>query len=119
MGAVSFLAWKRRSKPVARDQLVDLLSEAVIYIDHQLLIGDLNPAAKMLLGSDHEVIGKKAHQVLAKWPYLESRFREKTVSPSELRNIQDRDGRWYDVRISPLTQRSITQGWLLILRVGL
>ncbi len=117
-----FIAWSMYRHqlfdytPIAREKLVDLLTEVVIYIDRQFLIGHLNPAAKVLLASDQEIIGKPAHQVLAKWPYLESLFQDREASPSELKVIQDKDGRWYDARISPLTQNETIQGWLLILR---
>ena len=117
-----FLAWSMYRhqlfdlSPVAREQLVDLLSDALIYIDRQNLIGDLNLAAKFLTGVEDEVIGKNAHLALAKWPYLESQFRNNDEVHTVLRNIQDIDGNWYDLRISPLRQQGIAQGWLLILR---
>jgi len=117
-----FLAWSMYRHqlfdftPIAREKLVDLLTEVVIYIDRQLLIGDINPAARAILGMEDEILGKEAHQILAKWPYLESYFQEKTDAPSEITTIQDNQGRWYDVRISQLSQQSSSQGWLVILR---
>ncbi|MBC8509053.1 MAG: diguanylate cyclase [Anaerolineales bacterium] len=117
-----FLAWSMYRHqlfdftPIARDKIVDLLTEAVIYIDQKYMIGDLNPAAKSLLSTEDEIIGKDAHLILAKWPYLESRFTERDVFPTDVRNIQDIDGNWYDLRISPLLQQGSAQGWLVILR---
>jgi len=102
--------------PLAREQIVDLLTEAVIYIDRQRQIGDINFSAKSLIDMDDEIIGKDAHQILAKWPYLESRFRDRVEELTDIRNIQDIDGNWYEFRISPLLQQEIPQGWLVILR---
>ena len=117
-----FLAWSMYRHqlfdftPIAREKLVDTLDDAVIFVDGRLCIGDINPAARTLIDYQGDIIGKLASHVLTRWPELENRFSEKTDSPTDVKNIQDTDGRWYEARISRFKQQEQTQGWLVILR---
>lgn len=120
----TFLSWNMfrhqflKLTPIARSKLVDTITDAVIVIDSQLRIGDLNPAAQFILGGDaNSIIGKPAHQVLSNWPHLESHFIERKDTPTEAKIIPDKRGHWYETRILPLKGwREQPQGWLLILR---
>ncbi len=104
--------------PIARSKLVDIMRDAVIVVDHQLRIGDLNPAAQSLLTTaPNQTIGQPAYKVLGRWPYLESHFRAQPNKLSETETIQDKRGNWYEAQISPLRgQREQIEGWLIALK---
>ena len=104
--------------PVAHIKVLNTMTDAVIVIDHQLRIGDINVAAQNLVGhSASEAIGQPSSQILERWPFLSARFREKTKSPTDLRLIPDKNGRWFETRISPLREKNDQiRGWLIILR---
>jgi two-component system, OmpR family, phosphate regulon sensor histidine kinase PhoR len=52
--------------PVARDRIIASLDDAVIVVDHQGRIVDVNPAAERLLGSSN-LVGTEARISLAYW----------------------------------------------------
>jgi diguanylate cyclase (GGDEF)-like protein/PAS domain S-box-containing protein len=118
----TFLAWSMyrhqlfNFTPIARKIIVDKLSEAVIYINNDLIITDLNPASRVLLKADKKIIGAKAEIALEKLPYLATIFRQEPNADTYWRNIQDQDANWYDLRISPFLQQDQIRGWLVILR---
>ncbi len=103
--------------PIARSKVLDTMADAIIVVDSHLRISDLNPAAESLLGSTGEdILGQPAHQALSRWPHLESRFRKKKESPTDVKIIPDREGGWFEARISPLMgQGERTQGWVILL----
>ncbi len=103
--------------PVARGRLVDTMSDAVIVVDNQGRVADLNPAAQAIIGiPSRSAIGKPASQILRPWPYLSQRFQSQSKTPTELRTIPDESGRWYDLRISPLQDLpGQPTGWLVVL----
>ena len=54
--------------PVARDQLIDSMSEGVVVLDASGLVLDVNPAALRLTGLDRGCVGRPAGEVFASWP---------------------------------------------------
>ena len=104
--------------PIARSKLVDTLQDAIIVIDYQGFIADLNPATLRTIQSTYlETIGEPASAVLKHWPYLNNFFENLDKHITELRVIPDIDNRWYDTRISTLqnSQDQLT-GYLIVLR---
>lgn len=103
--------------PIARDKLLDTMRDIVIVADNQNRILDLNPAAQNTLGFSYdEAIGKSASQVLRLWPYLSHPFSRQIDLPTEVNTIQDTQGRWYDLRISPLRdQQGQLTGYLIVM----
>jgi diguanylate cyclase (GGDEF)-like protein/PAS domain S-box-containing protein len=53
--------------PIARDTLIEKMSDAVLVLDVRNRLIDMNPAAKQLIGTKELYIGQSADQVLAKW----------------------------------------------------
>lgn len=53
--------------PIARDTLIEKMSDAVLVLDMRNRLIDMNPAAKQLIGTKGLYIGQSADQVLAKW----------------------------------------------------
>ncbi|MBN3885534.1 MAG: histidine kinase N-terminal 7TM domain-containing protein [Nostoc sp.] len=56
--------------PVARDTLIENMSDGVMVLDAKNRIIDFNPALKHLIGVKKQHIGQPAAQVLAKWPEI-------------------------------------------------
>ena len=57
--------------PVARDALVESMSDGVLVLDEQNRIVDINPAARQLIGSAAgSAIGQPIEVILAAWPNL-------------------------------------------------
>ncbi len=56
--------------PVARDMLVESMSDGVLVLDQKKRIVDINPAAQSLFGVTAGCIGQSVDEVLAKWSLL-------------------------------------------------
>ncbi|GAB1539820.1 hypothetical protein NUACC21_24870 [Scytonema sp. NUACC21] len=53
--------------PIARETLIEKMSDGVVVLDVKNRIIDINPAAESLIGAKHQHIGQPAAQVLEKW----------------------------------------------------
>ena len=104
--------------PVAREAVVESMSDGVMVLDVQNRIVDLNPAAQRIIGrSVAEAIGQPAAQVWPGRPDLVERYGDVTVAHAEV--VLDEEGaqRTYDLHISPLyDRRSRLTGRLVVLR---
>src|SRR5947209_7665346 len=104
--------------PVARNAVVESMSDAMIVLDQHNRITDLNPAAQRLLGHRlSELVGQPAAQVFSAWPEQVERFGAVTEAHEEIVLAVDGMPRSFDLRISPLSDRhgSLT-GRLIVLR---
>ena len=63
--------------PVARDIVIDGMSDGMIVLDENRRVVDVNPAAQEILAmlSDTQSIGRPVVEVLAKFPHITERFR--------------------------------------------
>ncbi|GAC1342280.1 MAG: hypothetical protein NVSMB27_00960 [Ktedonobacteraceae bacterium] len=104
--------------PVARNIVVESMSDAVIVMDLQHRITDLNPAAEHLLGrSRAEVVGQSSLQAASAWSEYIQRFYHAPTAHEELVLTVDGTPRSFDLRISPLTdRRGVVNGRLVVLR---
>jgi len=100
--------------PVARDAVIESMGDAVIVLDMQDRVADLNPAAQRLLDhADSEIIGQPAAQVLSDWSdgstelaeVLVEQYRDVRDVHSEIVLGEDGAQRTFDLRISPLYDR--------------
>ena len=101
--------------PVARDMVVDSLSDAVIVLDPSQRVLDMNASARELAGRPAAWLGKVADEVL---PFLKE-------TPLELRTgfssaitlgVGDRQAH-YDLHLAPVRTRAYTpEAWLLLIR---
>src|SRR5439155_4448296 len=104
--------------PVARNAVIESMSDAVMVLDQHNRITDLNPAAQRLFGRPlTELIGQPAVQVASAWSDQTERFRGATEAHEEIVLAVDGAARSFDLRISPLSDRrgSLT-GRLIVLR---
>jgi PAS domain S-box-containing protein len=103
--------------PVARDAVIESMSDAVLVIDGDNRIVDLNPAAAAVLRRPAaEVIGQPAVTILAERPDLIERYHNIAEAQTEITSIYDPQ-RFFDLRISPIydRHRRVT-GRLIVLR---
>ena len=94
--------------PIARRAVVDGLGDGVIVLDARQRIVDANPAAQRLAGSsDVEMIGRPVAQALRAWAPLAEQLRDLNGARTELTlGLGEGSARqYYDVQISPLTNR--------------
>jgi diguanylate cyclase (GGDEF)-like protein/PAS domain S-box-containing protein len=90
--------------PIARDALIERMTDGMIVLDMQDRIVDLNPAAQTIIGiAGQDAIGKPALTVFNSWPELVNRLKGMVETNHEVTIDNKRTQRYYDVRISPLT----------------
>src|SRR5947209_5530862 len=104
--------------PVARNAVIESMSDALIVLDQHSRITDLNPAAQRLFGRPRaELVGQPAAQVASAWSDQVARFRDAIEAHEEILLPVEGTTRSFDLRISPLSDRpGSLAGRLVILR---
>jgi PAS domain S-box-containing protein len=102
--------------PVARNAVIECMDDALIVLDEQSRVVDLNPAAVGILGRRaSEMVGLPADQAFAPWAHFVERYRGVTEAQDEI--ILGEDGRHFDLRLSPVRDHSgRLTGKLVVLR---
>ncbi len=103
--------------PVARNAIIDSMSDGVLILDTRNHVVDINPAAENIIGRPSaEMLGQPIAGVLADRPDLLDHFRDVTEAHAEISLGKGRAKRSYDLRISPLReQRDRLIGRLIVL----
>jgi PAS domain S-box-containing protein len=94
--------------PIARDLIIENMSEGVLVVDEQDRVVDFNPvAAHWLTRPPREAVGLSVFEVLNVRPEIMERYRDVTEIAEEFSVIEEDDGllHYYDLRISPLHDR--------------
>jgi len=92
--------------PVARDMLVESMSDGLLVLDAQNRVVDINPSVCRMIGCDAaRVIGQQVGVVLAAWPELVARYWDVPEAQAEIAIDSPAGSRWLDLRISPLYDR--------------
>lgn len=104
-------------KPVARNVLVDSMSDVLLVLDEHSRIVDANPAAQLLTGLPVDsLIGQPAASVINFWDVLSGKLAEQREVISEIALTQGGSIHYYDLRITPLhSGRDHLMGTLIIL----
>jgi PAS domain S-box-containing protein len=94
--------------PIARNVVIESMTDAIFVLDSQDRVVDTNPAGIQLLelSSSSLLIGKKLSEVVPQYEALLAQFRQLTEARTEF--SIDGDGtnkRHFDLRISPLQHR--------------
>lgn len=93
--------------PVAREVVIESMSEAVIVVDEQNRIVDLNRAAQHLAShTASQAVGQPFIQVFSAWPELVAHYRKVTQTYAEVILGEGKTQRCFDLRISPLYRRN-------------
>jgi diguanylate cyclase (GGDEF)-like protein/PAS domain S-box-containing protein len=102
--------------PIARDALVEEMSDAVLVVDGGRRLVDLNPAARRLLGLDSTAIGRRAADAIPAWQEIETRCCQDRRGLAELA-LRAEPPLFADVRVSRLLDRDRrASGFLVVLR---
>ncbi len=92
--------------PVARDRIVESMTDAVVVLDAQTRMVDLNPAAAQILGrSPAEVIGLTATQVFSAWPEIVGQFEGVEQANADVTADVRGATRHFHLRLSRLSDR--------------
>ena len=105
-------------KPMARDMLVESMSDGMVVLDERNRVVDLNRAAEDILGfSIATTVGRPGGEVFSPWQDLVDRFGDMREAQAEISLERSGVTRHYDLRISPLTNpQGRFSGRLIILR---
>ncbi len=91
--------------PVAREAVIESMSDVVIVVDEQNRIVDLNLTAQHLTRcTASQAVGQPFTQIFAHWPELVKHSQE--VSEAEVILRSDEATRYFDLHISPLYHRN-------------
>ncbi len=103
--------------PVARDKLIDNMSDGMIVTDKMGRIVDINPVARGIIDMPAEqVIGSPVEQVLPPWRDLVARCRKELNVQTEITLARGEEKGYYDLQVSTLTERrGRVSGHLVIL----
>jgi PAS domain S-box-containing protein len=121
-GVAIFLALFRHQlldlSPVARDAAVESMNDAMVVLDAQDRIIDLNAAAARLLGLEgRALIGHKLSELLPQYGDLIGRYEPSPEAHDELCLELAGQERWYDMRLSTISdRRGRSRGCLIVLR---
>jgi diguanylate cyclase (GGDEF)-like protein len=99
--------------PVAREKILDSMSDGIMVIDYNYRLLDLNYAAKELLGIDEIIIGKIANEVLPK-EIVDFLFPLLNSDDCTL-HILHYENKVFDMRISPLAEIGGAKSGFLIM----
>jgi len=104
--------------PVAREAVLESMSDGVIALDTKNHIADLNSAAQQIIGSSASgAIGRPVAEVLSGRSDLVGRYRDVLEAREEIVLGPGEAPRYFDLRISPLhDRRGRFTGRLVVLR---
>ena len=109
--------------PIARNALIDGMSDGMLVLDAQEQIVDLNPAMQAILAGEQrgstktQVLGRPAATVLGVWPDLVPFLQGEGRTQAEITLPQGKTRRHYDLRVSALRDpRGRFSGKLVVLR---
>jgi diguanylate cyclase (GGDEF)-like protein/PAS domain S-box-containing protein len=104
--------------PVARDTVIESMSDAMIVLDSHDKVVDINPAARQfLLLETTQIIGLPIKDVFRPWSELLFQSGTDSFSESEICLGSKGNEKFYDLRISPLLiQKKKLGGRIIILR---
>lgn len=101
--------------PTAHDTIIQSIRDAIIVLDTQNRMVEINPAARRLAGLDmYEAIGQPIAQVF-NWPELTDLENAK-VSQVETSLTNGKGETYFDIQLSPLYQGQNLVGHLAVLR---
>jgi len=101
--------------PVARSVLVDRMTDAIIVLDRQQRVLDVNTAALQMVGwRGPAPLGRSAEVLFAAWPELMTRYAQVFEASADIQPDSDRT---LELLITPLySQRGEPSGRLIVLR---
>jgi len=104
--------------PFARNQLIDIIPDAILVVDNSLRIADLNPAMRKLIDSnEQELIGKSVEEIFPKRQLLISEIVKHNHFHTEMSAEIEGFTFTFDLRATALLDQNKQQtGWMVILK---
>ena len=104
--------------PIARDTVIESMSDGVLVLDDEDRIVDINPVAEGIISQTaSEAVGQAAEEILSPWPDLVERYRSVPETHTEIAVGEGAVQLYFDLRISPLRDwRRRLAGRLIVLR---
>lgn len=91
--------------PIARDVLIESMSDGLVVLDTQNRIVDINPVAEQALGpTNTSLIGQRSEDAFSAWPDLVHTFNDVKDIRTEV-TLGDPPQSYLDLKISPLYDR--------------
>jgi PAS domain S-box-containing protein len=105
-------------QPIARDAVIDSMSDAMFALDNQNRIVDLNPAALAIMGVEADaLLGKPAMQAFTSWQNMVEQFKNALEVQTDVVVEYNQQERHYDLRIFPLRdRRGYITGRIIVVR---
>lgn len=97
-----FVADFLETAPVARELLIENMEDAVIAVNTQDCVVDINPSAMAMLDVDESAIGASAREVFETYPALAACFEANDHTETEISREQGDETAYYEVAISPV-----------------
>lgn len=92
--------------PVARDKLIERMSQGLIVLDAANRVMDSNPAAGLVFAADHESwIGRDVRSVLSAWPEMADHLAGEVQADDDGVTLVSPSGRSIAVTVLPLLDR--------------
>jgi PAS domain S-box-containing protein len=89
--------------PVARDALIENMSDGVIVIDVESRVIDINPTVERLIGRKaHEVLGQPVDVVFSRYKDIMLRYGNNLETQAEVALEQGGNKQYFDLRVTPL-----------------
>ncbi len=89
--------------PIARHKLVETLNDALIVVDLSGMVVDVNPIALSIVNRTRkDAVRQPAASFFSDWPQLCDPFNYPPIETIEFTIVKEKEGKWFDVRISPL-----------------
>lgn len=94
--------------PLAREMVIENLTDPITVLDAEDRILDLNPALRRILrlSFKKDPIGQSAWDVFAGWPSLLDRFRAGSDPEGDLSLTEGNQTHWFNIRVMQLASRS-------------
>jgi PAS domain S-box-containing protein len=105
--------------PIARKTVMEEMEDAVITLDEDDRVADINPKAARILGIDPaSAVGTHGEAVLADFPEMVDRFRDVMDAETEISITRDGEQRFFHLDISPIggSETDVVEGRVIVLR---
>jgi PAS domain S-box-containing protein len=104
--------------PIARKTVMEEMRDAVVTLDEDRRVADINPRAARLLGvSESRAVGMHGRELFGEYPELVDRFEDTMDVETEISIAENGEQRYFHLDITPVGRGSdVVDGRLIVLR---
>jgi len=104
--------------PIARKTIMEEMRDAVVTLDEDRRVADVNPRAARLFGvPEDRAVGMHARELFGDYPELVARVEDTTQASTEIAITEHGEQRYFDLEISPVGEGTqVVDGRLIVLR---